>query len=87
VIRDCFAQVRAAVERGAARATSPVPDDVLAAMAVEYARLIAERDLLTIQIQALAAVDDDAIGRQLRESQGELVSYVMKRSGAGDAEV
>src|SRR5215475_11339183 len=51
---ECFARVEAALAEGAARAESGTPTDVLDKMGEAYAELIADRDLLMLQVHALS---------------------------------
>jgi AcrR family transcriptional regulator len=73
-LRRCFERIQEALREGADAAGSSRPREVLDGMAVAYAKLIAERDLLMIQVHALAASDD-------------LVDFVQSRSGASETAV
>lgn len=78
VLRDCFEQINEALTNAPA---------TLDGMAEAYARLIARRELMMIQIQGLAACDEDAIRQELQQAQAGLVELVRARSGAPDEEV
>ncbi|MBU2664113.1 TetR/AcrR family transcriptional regulator [Actinoplanes bogorensis] len=76
VLRDCFEQITEAL-------TATTLDE----LADQYARLITRRELMTIQIQALAACDDTVIRQELQAAQSRLVEHVRERSGADGPEV
>lgn len=76
VLRDCFQQITEAL-------TATTLDD----LADQYARLIARRELMMIQIQAVAACDDDVIRQESQAAQGRLVEHVRELSGANDDEL
>lgn len=61
--------------------------EVLDAMAVAYARLIAERELLMLQVHALGAVGDPVVREEMLRGQRRLVELVAARSGAPEATV
>ncbi|MBL7258602.1 TetR/AcrR family transcriptional regulator [Paractinoplanes lichenicola] len=76
VLHDCFEQII-----GALTATT------LDGMADQYAQLITSRELMMIQIQALAACDDESVRHELQAAQGRLVEHVKQQSGASDDDV
>jgi hypothetical protein len=82
---QCFDRIREALEAGVGTASGPAA--VLDAMAAAYAKLIAHRDLLMLQVHAVAAVNVTPIGAELRAAQGDLVEFVRTRSGASDEAV
>lgn len=86
-LRRCFERIQEALREGADAAGSSRPREVLDGMAVAYAKLIAERDLLMIQVHALAASDDDAIRAEMLSCQRDLVDFVQSRSGASETAV
>ena len=60
---------------------------ILAAMALAYGRLLADRSLLRIQLQAYAASDDPVVGAFVREKYATLVHRVSQLSGVPAAEL
>jgi AcrR family transcriptional regulator len=86
-LAQCYDRIHAALAAGADQAPPGSPTAVLDAMAVAYAKLIAERDLLMLQVQALAAADDPAVRAELLRGQQRLVELVRDRSGAADPTV
>jgi AcrR family transcriptional regulator len=60
------------------------PADVLMAMGVAYQRLLDDRSLLLMQMQAYAACTDEEIRDVVREEMLRLVSFVQSASGAPD---
>jgi AcrR family transcriptional regulator len=87
VVERCFARIRQSLAAGAARATAATPEAILDAMGDAYARLIVDRDLLLVQLQAQSAAHVPAVGEALRLGYADLVEYVRAASGAGDAAI
>ncbi len=58
-------------------------EDVLTAMGKAYVGLLADRDLLLVQLHAHAASDDPAIREQMRRCFERLVALVERETGAG----
>ncbi|MEV4347704.1 TetR/AcrR family transcriptional regulator [Actinoplanes sp. NPDC049596] len=83
----CFERIHEALSAGADAAPSRRSGAVLDAMALAYAKLIAERELLMLQVQALAAADDPAVRAEMLRGQQRLVELVRDRSRAADATV
>ena len=83
----CFERVVAALEVGADAAASQSPADVLDAMGEAYADLIADRNLLMLQVHAQSAADVPEIGDALRRGLGAVTEFAKSRSRAADAEV
>ncbi|MGC4768521.1 TetR/AcrR family transcriptional regulator [Micromonospora sp. DT44] len=83
----CFERIVAALEMGAERAGDAGPDEVLDAMGRAYAELIADRDLLLLQVQAQAVTDVPEIAAAVRAGYKRVATFVQNRSGAGDAQV
>lgn len=86
-LEHCFARVLDALEQGVAAATTDDPDEVLAAMGDAYARLIADRELLMLQVHALSAGDVPEIAAALREGYARVVTFAAARSGATEQAV
>ena len=83
----CFARIEEALEIGAERAADADPATVLAAMGDAYAELIADRDLLMLQVHAQSAADVPEIREALRRGYGDLVDFAKQRSRATDEQV
>lgn len=86
-LEHCFARVLGALEEGASAADADDPADVLAAMGDAYARLIADRDLLMLQVHALSAGDVPEIREALQQGCARVVTFAKARSGAPDEAV
>ena len=61
--------------------------DILMSMGMAYQRLLDDRSLLLMQMQAYAACEDDAIREVVRDEMLRLVSFVQSASGAPDEAV
>ncbi len=83
----CFTRIIEALEAGADRAPDDDPATVLASMGEAYARLIADRDLLMLQVHALSAGDVPEIAEAMRQGAARVVSFAQERSAAPDAAV
>ncbi len=90
VIRLCFGRTRQTFER-AARDWEPgqIPDcdTPLAAIGMSYKRLLADRNLLLVQLQAYAACSDSDVRRVVREEFGALHRRVRELTGASADEL
>ncbi|MFJ4688993.1 TetR/AcrR family transcriptional regulator [Streptomyces sp. NPDC088789] len=88
VVEHCFVRVRAALEEGAARATSSAPETVLDSMGDAYARLISDNDLLLVQLHAqAAAVSEPAVRDAVRAGYARVVEYTRGASGGDDRQI
>lgn len=88
VVERCFALIRESCGDGAAAAKGSSPKEILDAMGDAYARLIADRDLLLLQLHAqCAAASEPTIREVVRAGYARLVEYVRGVSGAEDADV
>ncbi|MDO8145715.1 TetR/AcrR family transcriptional regulator [Isoptericola sp. 178] len=83
----CFDLVEAALEEGASASASVKPADVLEAMGGAYARLIADRDLLLLQVHALSASDVPEIHASMTRGVARITSFAQSRSRGSDAQV
>ncbi len=83
----CFTRIIEALDAGVDRAPDGDPATVLAFMGDAYARLIADRDLLMLQVHALSAVDVPEIAEAMRQGAARVVTFAQQRSGAPDAAV
>lgn len=87
-LEHCFERVEWALADGAdAAGDNATPQEVLHAMGGAYAALIAERDLLMLQVHALSAADVPEIGAAVRRGAQRVVTSVEQRSGAAPADV
>jgi AcrR family transcriptional regulator len=89
VVRSGFARIRLAFE-GAARDWTPGDvecDSRLMAMGQAYKRLLADRTLLLVQLQAYAACSDPDVRTVVREEWGLLYRSVREASGASREEI
>ena len=86
-LSSCFERIHEALSAGADGAPSRGSRAVLDAMAMSYAKLIAERELLMLQVQALAAADDPVVRAEMLRGEQRLVELVRDRSGAANSTV
>jgi AcrR family transcriptional regulator len=86
-LERAFGRVVDAVRVGADASPTRDPDAVLDAMGEAYARLIAERSLLMLQVHAMSASDVPAIADALRAGIERVTAAAQERSGASDAAV
>jgi AcrR family transcriptional regulator len=88
VVERCFARIRESFSTGAAAATSTEPAAVLDAMGGAYAALIADQDLLLLQIQAqCAAVSVPEVKDVVQRGYARLVEYARSVSGGDEGHV
>lgn len=85
-VRACFDRTRLAFEDAGRQAGGPSAGarPVLIAMGEAYWRLLADRTLLLMQLQAYAASDDPEVRSAARAGFGEIVETVRRGSGAPD---
>ena len=69
------------------RATDRSPDGILEEMGEAYAHLIADKDILMIQVHAQSAADIPAVKAVVRRGLAKFVRLAKTRSGASDAAV
>ncbi|MGO1054248.1 TetR/AcrR family transcriptional regulator [Crossiella sp. CA198] len=82
VVQRCFDQIQEALTQGAAAVEASAPEVVLSAMGEAYARLVADRDLLLLQLHAqAAAASDELVRAAVRRGYAQLVEYVRDASG------
>jgi AcrR family transcriptional regulator len=77
----CYRRVLQALADGADSAAGGEPDEILSAMGGAYAGLIADRDLLMLQVHALSAADVPEIGEAVRRGYQLVVTFAEERSG------
>ena len=90
VVRSCFNRTRMAFEDAAAHWTPGADEEcnsALMAMGREYKRLLADRTLLLLQLQAYAACSDPDVRSVVREEWGRLFRSVSIVSGASREEI
>ncbi|MBM7505881.1 TetR/AcrR family transcriptional regulator [Agromyces aurantiacus] len=86
-LEDCYERILEALAAGVEQAADRTPDGVLDAMGGAYAELIADRDLLLLQVHAQSAAEVPEIGAALRRGYARVVEFASSRSGATDAAV
>jgi AcrR family transcriptional regulator len=89
VVIDCFDRTRRTFEQSGAAATKAglAPKKVLEEMGHAYVRLLADRKILRLQLQAYAACGDKAIQEVVRDNYAALWQTVGRISGADPTEV
>jgi len=87
-VRHGFQRTRLVFHEAARRGPS---DDqacsILELMGTAYMRLLADRDLLRVQLQAYAACGDEDVRQVVREEFAELYSSVKRDSGASNEDI
>ncbi|NBH04187.1 TetR/AcrR family transcriptional regulator [Amycolatopsis sp. SID8362] len=83
----CYELVTHALSNGAARAGGEDPDQLLYEMGGAYAELIADRNLLMLQVHAQSAADTPEIADAVRRGLAKVTEFARSRSGAGDEQV
>ena len=87
-VRRAFERTVATFRAAAAEVQEDAePADVLMAMGAAYQRLLADRSLLLMQMQAYTASSDEEIREVVRDELLRLVSFVQSASGAPDAAI
>ena len=87
-VRRAFERTVATFRAAAAEVREDAePADVLMAMGAAYQRLLADRSLLLMQMQAYTASPDEEIREVVRDELLRLVSFVQSASGAPDAAI
>ena len=89
VVRRCFERTMQQFQSvgRAARTQSHDPKLLLEAMGASYGELLADGDLLLVQLHAYAACADPEIRDVVREEFGRLYREVARLSGADDADL
>lgn len=83
----CYELVVHALSNGAARAEGTDPGKILYEMGGAYAELIADRNLLMLQVHAQSAADTPEIADAVRRGLAKVTEFARSRSGAADDEV
>ena len=88
VVERCFAQVRDCLEEAAAGAGGSSAETVIAAMGDAYAKLIADQNLMLIQLHAqAAAVSEAAVREAVRHGYARVTEYVRGASGGSEQQI
>jgi AcrR family transcriptional regulator len=85
VVKASFAEILATFRRAAAIAPDGPPEAILESIGLSYADVLAEPDLLLIQLHAAAASTEPAIRQAVREGFAELLEFMRTASGADDS--
>ncbi|WNV84019.1 TetR/AcrR family transcriptional regulator [Umezawaea sp. Da 62-37] len=83
----CYLLIREALTTGAEQASTGTSAEILETMGDAYAALIADRDLLMLQIHAQSASDIPEIREATRRGYASVVELAKELSGGTDAEV
>lgn len=84
-LEECFDRIVEALAAGADSAPAGADGDtILDAMGLAYARLIADRDLMMLQVHAQSIADIPDVGAALRSGLGRVTRLAKERSKAGD---
>lgn len=87
VVRDCFAEMVSAFRDAARSVRARSPDRRLQEIAMAYVEVVAQRDLLLIQLHAAAACTEAPIREAVRQGYASIVELLRELSGAGDAAI
>jgi AcrR family transcriptional regulator len=83
----CYELVAHALSNGAARAGAADPEKILYEMGGAYAELIADRNLLMLQVHAQSAADTPEIADAVRRGLAKVTELAQARSGAEPEQV
>lgn len=86
-LEECYNRIVAALQAGADAAGATSPADVLDAMSGAYADLIADRELLMLQVHAQAATVDPDVQVAVQSGLKQITEFVSSRSGAPASDV
>ncbi len=87
-VRRCFERTVGTFRTAAAEAGPDAsPQDILMLMGLAYHRLVQDRSLLMMQMQAYVACEDEDVRAVVREEFTRLVRFVQSASGAPDVPV
>lgn len=81
-IDDCYDRIVRVLEETADEPGQPDTAAILERMGARYAELIADRELLLLQVQALASTQIPEVAAAVREGIGRLTALAMSRAGA-----
>lgn len=83
-VERCYDRIEQTLDRSASTADDGTSDEILFAMGEGYASLIADRNILMIQVHAQSASDIPAIREAVRRGLARIVRFAKQRSGASD---
>ncbi len=83
----CFTRIGQAIGEGSNRATDRTSDAILQAMGDAYAELIADRDLLMMQVHAQSASDIPQVREVMRRGLAAIIEIVQEQSGGDQVAV
>lgn len=83
----CFERILETLSAAADKAEVQSPNGILEAMGEGYARLIADRDVLMIQVHAQSAADIPVVKAVVRRGLKDIVKLAKRRSCGSDAAV
>jgi AcrR family transcriptional regulator len=86
-IDACYERIVETLESAAAEAESEDTAQILDLMATRYAELIADRDLLLLQVQALAATQTPEVQDAVQRGIGRITSLAASRAGADPEQI
>lgn len=86
-LERCYDTILKTMSDAADRAADRSPDGILEEMGEAYAHLIADRNMLMIQVHAQSAADIPAVKAVIRRGLARLVHLARTKSGAGDEAV
>lgn len=86
-LNQCYDLIEAALTTGADASPSNDPADMLYAMGGAYAHLIANRDLLMMQVHAQSAADVPEISLAMRQGLARITTFAMDRSSGSPTQV
>src|SRR4051812_16121670 len=87
VIDTCFEQIAAALEAGSEHVRGGEPQEVLDAMSEAYVELIADRDLLMLQVHAQSASDIPEVQHAMQRGLARVTEVASDRSHAAPEQV
>jgi AcrR family transcriptional regulator len=86
-LERAFELVQTALSDGVVKSADRTPEGILYSMGGAYAALIANRDLLMIQVHAMSVADVPEIGAAYRSGIQRIAKFTKSKSGASDEAV
>ena len=86
-VERCYQRIEETMKASAEASEDRSPDGILYAMGQGYARLIADRTVLMMQVHAQSASDVPAIRAAVRQGMARNIRFVKSTSGASDEAV
>jgi len=81
-LERCFDRIQQAWEAAVEGVEADEPGPYLAAMGMAYGRLLADRELLLMQMQGFAACESDEVRALVKRRERELMRYFQRATGA-----